>query len=72
MALFHLHYYAVLLNVSKQQWAKNQKKANLTLALPAFMTLGKSLTLHVLLNLILNPGAGLDGLSYILLWLNFF
>lgn len=35
------------------------------------MTLGKSLTLRALLNLILNPGAGLDGLSYILLWLNF-
>ena len=51
---------------------QESKKANLTLALPAFMTLGKSLTLCALLNLILNPGAGLDGLSYTLLWLNFF
>lgn len=40
VALFHLHYYSVLLNVSKQQWAKNQKV--MPLALPAFMTLGKS------------------------------
>ena len=55
-----------------RSWTKESKKANLTLALPAFMTLGKSLTLCALLNLILNPGAGLDGLSYTLLWLNFF
>ena len=52
--------------------SQESEKANLTLALPAFMTLGMSLTLCALLNLILNPGAGLDGLLHTLLWLNLF